>query len=282
MAPAHEDSWFEIFGRVAITRRPERFENRAAALNRFYEVYAFAVGAPGEHKVGILFNEISKRKEAEAHLKLMVNELNHRVKNTLAVVQAIAQQTFKHDEVAKGARRRFEGRLASLAAAHNLLTRSHWEKASLQEVVQAVVGSCSAAIERVTIRGPAVNLSAAEAVSLSMALHELCINAIKYGALSNEPGRIDIVWQLNSDASRRLQLTWTEQDGPTVAMPTRRGFGSTMVEGALAYELSGKAKLDYLPAGVVCTIEAPLSLPQVIVPSASCAARPSWSSRTSS
>jgi two-component system CheB/CheR fusion protein len=266
MVPGHEDYWFEIFGRVAVTGQPERFENRAAALNRFYEVYAFRAGAPGEHTVGILFKEISKRKEAETHLKLMVNELNHRVKNTLAVVQAIAQQTFKHEEAATGARSRFDGRLASLAAAHNLLTRSHWEKASLQDVVQAVLSSCSTASERVAIGGPAVNLSAAEAVSISMALHELCINAIKYGALSGEAGRVDINWCLNADAARRLQLVWSEQGGPRVAIPTHRGFGSMMVEGALAYELHGKAKLEYLPTGVVCTIEAPLSMPQVSTP----------------
>jgi two-component system, chemotaxis family, CheB/CheR fusion protein len=131
LVPDLEAYWFEIFGRVASTGQSERFEGHAESLGRHFEGFAFAL--PEEKRIGTLFMDISSRKQSETHLKLMVDELNHRVKNTLAVVQAVAQQTFREGVVTADAKRAFLGRLTSLAVTHNLLTRSHWEKASLAE-----------------------------------------------------------------------------------------------------------------------------------------------------
>jgi two-component system, chemotaxis family, CheB/CheR fusion protein len=260
MVPGHEQSWFDIYDRVAATRRPERFENRAGSLDRFYEVYAFPVGAPNQRVLGVLFNDVSGRKESDAHLRLMVDELNHRVKNTLAVVQAIAQQTFKHDHVEPAVRRAFEGRLSAVAAAHNLLTHTHWEKATLHDIARSVTRGCGATEHRVSIEGPEVNLQASQAVSVAMALHELCTNAVKYGALSKPGGRVLLRWEVSAGAEPRLRIEWREQGGPGVKPPERRGFGSLMVEQALAHEFKGKAAIEFLPEGVVCVIEGPLQV----------------------
>ena len=258
LVPEHEESWFQIYGRVATTRRAERFENRAAALGRHYEVFAFPIGTPPENQVGILFNDVTQRKESELHLKLMVDELNHRVKNTLAVVQAIAHQTFKHEDIGQPARRAFEGRLAALAATHNLLTHTHWERASLRDIAKTTAVGCGARNGRFEMDGPEVSLQAGQAVAIAMALHELCTNAVKYGALSNEHGDVELRWKVLGDGDARLRIEWREHGGPPVEPPVRRGFGSLMVEQALASEINGNATIDFKPDGVVCVIEGPL------------------------
>jgi two-component system CheB/CheR fusion protein len=258
LSPEHEQQWYEVYGRVAVTRQPQRFEQRAASLGRYYEVYAFPAGEPHERKVGILFNDVSVRKESEVHLKLMVDELNHRVKNTLAVVQAIAHQTFKQDGIAHEARHAFEGRLAALALAHDLLTQTHWEKASLRDIASRAAVGCGAGKQRFIAEGPDVDLHAGLAVSIAMALHELCTNAVKYGAFSTEGGRVYLRWEIVKFPQPTLRIVWEEQGGPSVTPPSRRGFGSMMVEHALAHEFKGSARIEFMPQGVVCTIEGPL------------------------
>lgn len=204
LVPQHEEHWFYIYGRVAMTRRPERFENYAAGLKRHYEGFAFPVGPPLHRQVGLLFNDVSQRKQFEEHLKLLVNELNHRVKNTLALVQAIAQQSLKREGVELGVRRAFEGRLATLAAAHNLLTQTHWECASLRKLVLSTFAGCGTAENRFSVQGPEVDLQATQAVAIAMALHELCTNAVKYGALSADAGHVHVRWYMTAASPPRL------------------------------------------------------------------------------
>ncbi|MFL6579050.1 MAG: chemotaxis protein CheB [Povalibacter sp.] len=259
LLPAHEQSWFDIYGRIAVSKQAERFENYAAGLGRHYEVYAFPVSG-SDNRVGILFNDVTKRKESERHLRLMVAELDHRVKNTLAVVQAIAQQSFKHQDIDPGRRKAFEGRLAALAAAHNILTLTHWEKAALHDVVASVVASCGGREHRFDIQGPAIDLHASQAVPIAMALHELCTNAVKYGAFSVDRGRVKLEWSVTKAPETRLRMEWKEIDGPPVKVPTHRGFGSMMVEQALAYEFGGTATIQFLTDGVLCVIDGPMDM----------------------
>lgn len=209
--------------------------------------------------------EIEQRRRAENHQKLLVDELNHRVKNTLAIVQSLAQQSFQDDVPANEARRAFNARLTALAAAHNLLTRENWENALLSETIAtAVSGATGANAERVGLNGPDVQLSPQTAVSVAMALHELCTNAIKYGSLAIEAGSVSVNWQIvGSPRSPRLQLEWVERDGPPVAPPSRRGFGSRMIERGLAAELRGAVTMDFRRRGLVCTIDAPLPVPRL-------------------
>ncbi|MFL6858485.1 MAG: PAS domain S-box protein [Allosphingosinicella sp.] len=205
----------------------------------------------GEQVLGMV-EDVTARKTAELHLGLMVDELNHRVKNTLAVVQGLAQQSFRGDDVPESVRRSFEGRLAALATAHDLLTRANWESAELREMAEEVMRLHA---ERVDVQGPLVRLPPKTAVSLAMALHELCTNAVKYGALSQPEGRVALSWEA---AGGRLALVWAEQSGPPVSPPARRGFGTRMIERALAADVDGSAELDFRPEGVVCRIEAAL------------------------
>jgi two-component sensor histidine kinase len=209
--------------------------------------------------LGEQVGRVLERKRTEEHQSLLVNELNHRVKNTLAIVQSIANQTFRRGSDPETAKRVFESRLTALAAAHDLLTAENWESASLEEVIRETGVGCGAEESRVHFEGPAVRLPPKAAVSLSMALHELCTNALKYGALSNDTGRISVSWQvLGEKEALQLRLVWKEEGGPAVTAPTHRGFGSTMIERALASELSGKVQIHFLPEGVQCVIEAPL------------------------
>jgi PAS domain S-box-containing protein len=200
--------------------------------------------------------DVTDRKRSELHLRLLVNELNHRVKNSLATIQAIAAQSFNTGRPLAQAQEAFTSRIVALAEAHDLLTRENWEGAELHDIAArlAVLHGGSARFE---LAGPAIRLSPRTALSLSMALHELATNAVKYGALSVPSGRILIRWDLAPGAgAERLDLTWTEIDGPPVKPPTQRGFGSRLIERGLAAELSGEASIRFEPTGVVCQIRA--------------------------
>jgi two-component sensor histidine kinase len=204
--------------------------------------------------MGIVFRDITDLRSAEEHRELLINELNHRVKNTLAMVQAIAAQTFKSADLL--ARRDFEQRLLTLSSVHSLLTDENWDSAELHDVVRAslrphLVG------ERVRLdfAGPALRLKPKSAVAVSMALHELGTNALKYGSLSSDTGKVALDW---TTTDGRFRLLWQESGGPAVRPPSRTGFGSRMIERGLSSELRGEVRIDFRPAGVVCTIDSPL------------------------
>lgn len=198
---------------------------------------------------------VTDRKRAELHLRLLVNELNHRVKNSLATIQAIAGQTFHAARSLPAAQEAFTARIIALSEAHDVLTRENWEGADLLDVVDRLV-ALHGGEGRFVLDGPSVRLSPRPALSLSMALHELATNAVKYGALSRQGGQVGIGWSVDYSGVPRLALRWTESGGPPVIAPTRRGFGSRLIERGLASELSGEARIDFKPEGVECTITA--------------------------
>lgn len=206
-------------------------------------------------------SDIHEQKQYQQHLRLLVDELNHRVKNTLAIVQSLAHQTFRSEGVSGEARGAFEGRLEALAAAHNLLTRENWEAAALRDVVDAALHAHDRKDGRFSIDGPPVRLEPKTAVTIAMALHELATNALKYGALSNARGQVSIGWRVSEGPEPRLTMRWEEHGGPPVAQPVHRGFGSRMIERALASDLRGTVLLDFRPEGLVCEIDAPLPRP---------------------
>ncbi|MEA3015428.1 MAG: hypothetical protein QOI38_150, partial [Sphingomonadales bacterium] len=200
--------------------------------------------------------DVTERRRAEERQRLLVNELNHRVKNTLALVQGLALQSFKDGRDMAEAREAFQHRLAALAAAHDLLTRESWEGATLDALAAETLGLHDGGEARIAWHGPPVRLNPKAAVSLVMALHELCTNAAKYGALSVREGRVEVDWSVKGDL---LTILWRERGGPPVRPPERRGFGFRMIERALAADLDGSAKLDFDPDGLVCRIEASLA-----------------------
>jgi PAS domain S-box-containing protein len=216
-------------------------------------------GSHGEFVGMIGINvDITERKHAEEQRTLLINELNHRVKNTLATVQSLASQTLRSTERSADARQMFEARLLALSRAHDILTRQSWQGASLREVVDRALDPFQTANGRLSVEGIDVRLSPKQALALSMALHELATNAAKYGALSNDSGRVEVAWRVVLEGGGELQLTWIESGGPPVVPPARTGFGSRLIQRSLAHDLGGATSIEYRPQGVISVIKTPL------------------------
>jgi two-component sensor histidine kinase len=189
---------------------------------------------------------------------LLIEELNHRVKNTLAILQSIATQTFR--SASRPERDKFEGRLQALAEAHNLLSTEKWQGSDLQDVISRVLQPYLINNpERVRMFGPKVPLPPRLAVVLAMILHEIATNAAKYGALSNDAGTVTLDWEVIEEQGRKLRLIWTEAGGPPVTAPVQRGFGSRLIERSARDQLGGEATVDFLPCGVVATVTCALA-----------------------
>jgi len=217
-------------------------------------------GAP-DHFPGVVI-DITDRVKAEQQRTLLVNELNHRVKNTLATVQSLAAQSMRGTDNAADARSMFESRLAALSRAHDLLTLESWEGANLQDVVDRALEPFQTGEGRLTTTGPFVRLSPRQALAFSMAVHELATNATKYGAISNDLGRVQIAWSIDRDHREGLlKFRWVEEGGPSVMPPQRAGFGSRLIQRGLSTELGGDATIDFRPGGVVCVISSPIENP---------------------
>jgi PAS domain S-box-containing protein len=203
--------------------------------------------------------DVTARKQAERTRQLLLHELQHRVKNMLAVVQSLAQQTALNAGSLPEFTESFQGRLKGLAQAHDLLVKTRWEGAELEELVLAALSPwCDPA--RLRLSGPGVLLAPRAALTLGMVFHELATNALKYGALSRETGHVEVEWRIApTPEGDRLALTWTEQAGPAVHAPARRGFGTELIEGSIAYELKGEARLAFDAPGLRCSIGFPLA-----------------------
>jgi PAS domain S-box-containing protein len=204
--------------------------------------------------------DISERKRVEEHRALLAGELTHRVKNTLATVSAIVNQTLRDAVSMSDARDTIGARIGSLAIAHDLLLRDEVDGATIADIVSGVMAPFDDGRGRLfSVDGPNIRLEPRVTLALSMALHELATNASKYGALSTAGGHVSITWSVGiGDGGRRLAFAWEESGGPTVIAPTRTGFGSRMIERVLAQHMRGTAKIEYRSTGVVFVIDAPL------------------------
>ncbi len=217
------------------------------------------VVGPGRIRAIGVAMDITVRKRAEEHQRLLINELNHRVKNTLATVQSIASQSLRGARSPEDARAALESRLLALSRAHDVLTRENWESAGLTEIVgEAISPFVTTRSGRIHVGGPDVRLPPRTALALAMALQELATNAVKYGALSTEAGAVEIRWTVTDEPERRLHLTWAERGGPAVTPPKRRGFGTRLIERSLAQDLHGRVTIAFEPTGVVCSVDAAL------------------------
>lgn len=205
--------------------------------------------------------ELVERRRAEERQRLLIHELNHRVKNTLATVQSIATQTLTSAGSDEEARKTFVARLIALSNAHSLLTRENWEGVGLRDLALSALRAFGAdSGGRLEIDGEDVWLPPNVALSFTMALHELATNATKYGALSSDKGRVFLSWSSEARPEGRwLNLSWREQSGPPVSPPKRTGFGSRLIQRGLAREVGGMARLEFLPAGVECMVQLPLT-----------------------
>ncbi|QXQ07457.1 PAS domain S-box protein [Sphingosinicellaceae bacterium] len=219
---------------------------------RWLRSRAQVIKRPGErHRLVGTVRDISAEKAAEEHRQLLTNELQHRVKNTLGVVQGIVSQSLRTVATPAEARDAITSRLSTLAHAHDLLTQTSWTAAPISAVIEgAVLAHCSE-VGRVVISGPEVKLNARAALALSMALHELFTNAVKYGSMSNETGIINLSWTIvDGEGGETFELRWQERGGPSVEPPTRAGFGTRLTGSSLAGDLGGKGVVEYHPDGV--------------------------------
>lgn len=264
--PDHEQHWFDTYGRVAQTGEPIRFENRAAALGRWYDVFAFPIGDPARHRLAVVFNDITQRKQTEHRMQLIAAELDHRIKNVLTIASSLVRLTTA--DTVKALKDELLSRFAALSNLQRLLRESPSDTVALETLVReemaihdgaeggAAKGSTGKG--RVTWSGPPVSLSAA-AQPVVMALHELATNAVKYGALSVPEGRVAIDWRRLDDG--RLTLRWTERGGPGVQKPAKGSLGTAIIVSSVGDPMGGgESRFDWAAEGMRCELVFPLSL----------------------
>jgi len=203
--------------------------------------------------------DAKEREAADKLQKLIVGELHHRIKNTLATVSAIASQSFRGAATVDHGLRAMEGRLAALGRAHDLLLQVHWSSASLTHTLSGATDPFdSRAGRRFHFNGPDIRITSAAVLALAMSFNELCTNTTKFGALSIPDGRVEVTWSIYGGDMQRLRLNWTESGGPPVRPPTRRSFGTRMME-SLGQQLDGQAELAYEPSGLRYSLDVPLA-----------------------
>jgi two-component system, chemotaxis family, CheB/CheR fusion protein len=197
-----------------------------------------------------------QRRRAEEQQELMLSELEHRVKNTLAVVQAIVSLTARNAQSTTQLVSALSGRIEALARGHSLLTGQQWAACELRDLIELALDPYRrAGPDALSVGGPGLQVRPRPALALAMILHELATNAAKYGALSSNLGRLDIRWEtVESDGKERVQLRWTESGLEGIASPSREGFGTTLITRSIGMALSGAATFDYTPTGLHCTL----------------------------
>jgi two-component sensor histidine kinase len=249
-----------VFFGQRITRSVQGLSAAAAALGRGDPVPPMTTPIGEVNQVAAaLAQAAGERRKAEESQGLMVRELHHRVKNTLATVQAVVSSTARTAESIAEFREAVTDRIASLAKTHTLLVNNAWGGASLREILWAELGPYETGQGRIMLTGPDIHVPDDVALAFGMAVHELTTNAAKYGALSLPVGCVHVTWSLEArEAGRRLIMDWREEGGPPVQPPTRRGFGSTLLERVLGRQLQGQVHIDYAPEGLHVRIEAPL------------------------
>ncbi len=207
------------------------------------------------------FIDLSVHKEEEARSRMLIDELNHRVKNTLATVNSIVSQGLRTSDDIESIRESIESRLLALSRSHDLLARENWQSAGMMDLAREALApfGLNSQPARFLISGDNVRAKPSTALAIGIAIHELATNATKYGALSNAQGSVHFSWAVESSVSGdRLRLRWREKDGPVVEPPSRKGFGSRVIERGLTHELMAETHLDYDRAGLICTIVVPL------------------------
>jgi PAS domain S-box-containing protein len=230
--------------------------NTAKGNRRYWEATLSPVFGPNRKPIGLLSisRDVTARHQAELHRRLLFEEMHHRIKNTLATVQAITHQTMRQSVDMTEAELAISQRLLAMGKAHDLLIFNEWISADIRDVVSDAVRAYVGNGARMTLEGPSIVMSSKAALTVAMLLHELCTNALKYGAWSNRTGLVGISWQLREQA---FNFRWAESDGPPVKPPSRRSFGSRLIENLMPTALNGRATLSFAPTGLVFELEAP-------------------------
>lgn len=252
---ATEDAWRTS----AQSHKDYSFSHRLKMADGSYRWHlSRAVHISGDEKSGARWfgtaTDIDELRQAQEHRLLLLDELKHRIKNTLTLVQSVARLTFRDDAPWREQLLAFEARLKSMATAHDILTQRDWQNVSMRDLVESAIRSSGAAAERFVIKGGTVLLPGRHGVIMSMTIHELCTNAMKYGALSVPAGSVEIEWAPVSDNQEDFDFSWIECNGPTVTVPTRYGFGSRLINQALALQLQATVGMVFRPDGLHCSV----------------------------
>lgn len=225
-----------------------------AAEERYFDLVYQPIAGAGSSVSGIFVAgvDITDRILAQEQQRLLMDELNHRVKNTLATVQAIAAQTLRSGDPPERFVKTFKARLMALSRTHNALTRGQWHGADLADILREELHPYGST--RFRLHGPDLHLPSRAVLSLGMVFHELAVNAVKYGSLSAPDGRLEITWSSApaDDGTTLLTFDWCESGGPSTAAPRQKGFGSRLIERSIIGELNGQLSMDYRPTGLVC------------------------------
>lgn len=264
------DFWRDEGNRAAIAAieaaregRESRFTGYADTLKgnrRFWDVKVSPIFAEDGSVESILSvsRDITATKNFEAEQELLRSELSHRIKNVLALVQSLANQTLRNDSDMATSRTAFLERLHALSHAQDLFISRNQVSTTLLQLVESAISTQDPG--RVDLSGPEVHLSSKSSIAFALTMHELMTNAVKYGALSNGEGKVEISWSVETgDSGPELRFQWRESGGPVVVEPTRKGFGSRMIEKALVGYINGQASISYAPTGLVVQVKAPLS-----------------------
>lgn len=254
LRPKHEEHWFEIFGRVAVTGEPASFDAPASALDRWFDVYAFPFDAPERRRVAVLFRDMTQAKRDEEYRAVLARETRHRTNNLLTVLTSIVNLT--DGENVRDYKAKLIGRIHALNNSQRFLRENQGESASLSALVELELGAYRTEDHaRTHWEGPPVSLDPPQAQSMAMALHELATNATKYGALSNPEGHVEVVWHLKND--RVLHLRWAESGGPPVTPPKRSGMGTGIITAVIEGQLGGAVTFDWQAQGLICDLSMP-------------------------
>lgn len=250
---------------VIATRAPIRgdvpFPHVTDGVRIYDYIFAPVIGVDGQvEAIAGSTRDVTERRRHEQQMQLLVNELNHRVKNSLVMVQSLIRQSMRSASGLTEARDKIDARLLALSTTHDVLTRQSWHSADVLELTHTAIAPYESEPPRFRISGQGSRVEPRKAVALSMALHELCTNALKYGALSVPGGWVDIDWRFERDAAgaEQVVLCWREREGPQVAAPEIRGFGSRLLEQGLRHDLGGEVSLDFAPKGVAFKATVPL------------------------
>lgn len=263
--PWHAAMHDEEIDRVVATRQPVRgdvpFPHKDKGTRIYDYIFTPVIGLDGEvEAIAGSTRDVTERQQHEQHLQLLINELNHRVKNSLVMVQSLNRQTFATATDLGDACEKFESRLLALSNAHNVLTRENWHSADILELTRGAAAPYESDDgRRFEVQGESCRLDPRRALALALALHELCSNAVRYGALSVPHGIVRVSWERRRiEGDDWIEWRWQEVGGPTVQSPARHGFGSRLLERGLKHDLGGDVSLAFDPEGVAFRIVMPL------------------------
>lgn len=263
--PWHAAMHDEEIERVISTKQPIRGDVPFPHVEKGVRIYDYiftpVIGVNGEvEAIAGSTRDVTERKQQEQRMQLLVNELNHRVKNSLVMIQSLIRQSMRNSSGMEQAQEKIDSRIMALSTTHNVLTREGWHSADLLEIVSCAVAPYAGDEGRFHISGESHRLSPRKAVALSMALHELCTNALKYGALSVPQGTVRIAWDRSGLAGTdsTLDLSWQELNGPAPKTDSAKGFGSRLLEQGLSHDLGGSTKLEFDQRGVRYRAQFPL------------------------